>query len=93
MQSKTSKNTQKSKPKDSDYEALGKAVAAFYEHGYLNKRTSIRMSFLKGIAGGFGGVIGATVVVALVVWLLSVFGNISLLKPFTDTVQETIQPK
>jgi hypothetical protein len=41
---------------------------------------------------GFGGVIGATLVVALVIWLLSIFGNLPLIGDFFDSTKDTIQP-
>lgn len=88
--SKTSKPTSKrainSSPTNKDYEDLGKSIAAFYENGYLDKRTTIQMSLLKGIAGGFGGVIGATIVVALLLWILSFFDQV----PFIDKIVKSI---
>jgi hypothetical protein len=55
----------------------------------------LKMSFLKGIAAGFGGVIGATIVVGLVVWILSLFETIPLVGPVVDNVKGTVktQPK
>ena len=41
-----------------EYEQLGKAVASIFESGYLDKKQAYKTSFLKGIAGGLGGVIG-----------------------------------
>lgn len=80
-----------SKPKNSkEFENLGRTVAAIYETGYLDKKQMLKTSFLKGIVTGFGGVIGATIVVALVLWLLSLFGNIPILGRFADKVENTV---
>jgi hypothetical protein len=73
------------------YEALGKMVASIYESGYLDAKQTYKMSFLKGVVGGFGGVVGATIVVALLVWILSLFGHIPLIGNFVDKVNETVQ--
>ncbi len=79
--------TESKQPSAKQYQDLGKAVADFYENGYLSKRTSLKMSFLKGIAGGLGGVIGATLVVAMLLWALSLFNGI----PFIDRIVNNIE--
>lgn len=76
-----------------DYEQLGRAVASIFESGYLDKKQMYKTSFLKGMAGGLGGVIGATIVTALLVWFLSLFGQVPLLGHFVDSVQQTVEKK
>lgn len=73
------------------YEELGRIVASVYETGYLNKAQSYRNAFIKGVVGGFGGVVGATVVVALLLWVLSFFGEVPLVGDFSDKLQQTIK--
>lgn len=87
--SKTTKQTQNSKLED--YEQLGRIVASVYESGYLDKKTMYRTSFLKGLIQGLGGAVGATVLVALLIWVLSLFSQIPLLGRITDTFRTTIQ--
>lgn len=90
-----SKNTSgpdpRTTPKPKDYEQLGKTVAAIYETGYLDAGKSMRMSLFKGVAGGLGGVIGATVGVALLLWILSFFGEVPLIGDFVKKVEYTIE--
>jgi len=74
-----------------EYEKLGRTVAAIYESGYLDKKQMLKMSFLKGIVSGLGGVLGATIFVSLIIWLLSFFGSVPLVGRFGDKVQNTVQ--
>ncbi len=62
-------------------------VAHIYESGYLDKTQMLKTSFLKGVVTGFGGVVGATIVVGLVLWALSLLDWV----PYVDDVRQTIQ--
>ena len=73
-----------------EFEALGRIVSSIFETGYLDKKQAYKTSFIKGVFGGFGGVVGATVVVALIIWILSLFGNVPLVGRFTDKIQNTV---
>ncbi len=74
-----------------EYEQLGKLISAVYESGYLDKKQAYKTSFIKGIFSGLGGVIGATVVVGVLLWVLSLFGSVPLVGRFTDRVEQTVQ--
>jgi hypothetical protein len=50
-----------------------------------------KMNFIRGIFLGFGTVLGGTVVVALLVWILSFFVNIPGVGNSIEQVQQTIQ--
>ncbi len=76
-----------------DYEALGKQVMALYDAINPDRKGLYRTAFLKGIFTGLGSVIGATLVVAILLWVLTVLGNVSFVKPFTNGVRSTIQDK
>jgi len=82
---KTQKLTEK------QYEELGRHLVAIYETGYLDTGKSLKSSFLKGVFQGFGGVIGATVLVALLLWALTFFSEIPLLGHFLDKVHDAVE--
>lgn len=73
-----------------DYEQLGRMLESLYETSYANKRSLYKMSFIKGVIGGFGGVIGATVVVAIVAWILSLLHFVPFVHTITDNFQSTM---
>jgi hypothetical protein len=84
----------KNKPlSEKDYQQLGQQVADMYDTLKPNRRALYRVSFFRGLLGGLGGVIGATVGVALLLWLLSLFGQIPILGHFVDSVRHTIESR
>ena len=87
---KSKKQPSQAKP-SADYEQLGHMVANIYESGYLDRNKTYKMSFLKGVLGGLGGVIGATIVVGLLVWVLSFFHDVPLVGRFVDHFRHTVQ--
>lgn len=84
------KSSPKNKLTTKQYEDLGRIVASVYETGYLDAAKSYKQSFVKGVFQGFGGVIGATVLVALLIWILSLFSSVPLVGRFIDRVEETV---
>lgn len=80
----------KPKTKKVAYEELGKMMESIYESGYIDRNKLYKMSFIKGVVAGFGGVIGATIVVVLLLWVLSWFDGLPVVGPFFDDVKNTI---
>lgn len=72
---------------------LGKKLQAFYEAGYVDKKQALGFSFLKGLASGIGGVIGATLVLALLLWILGSLNEVPLIGPITESIKTTIESK
>ena len=68
-------------------------LETLYETGYSSHRDMYKMSFIKGVVTGFGGVLGATLLVALVIWILSLFDTVPLIGPVIDNVQDTVKSK
>jgi hypothetical protein len=84
------RKTPTSKPHPTPAE-LGQMLINIYESGYLDRVQSYKMSFIKGVLGGLGGVIGATIVVAVLLWVLSFLHDVPLLNRFSDNVRHTLQ--
>ncbi len=78
------------KQKKVDYERLGRLLHEVSEIGVDSQKKLYKVTFIKGIVGGFGGVIGATIVVAALLWIFSILGEVPLIGPFVDTLKSTI---
>jgi hypothetical protein len=57
----------------------------------LKTTNSFSQKFLLALVNGFGTVIGATVLIAILIFILSKLANIEFLKPFVQTIVETVQ--
>src|SRR4051794_2371489 len=80
-----------------NYEKLGRAVedALILDYVYVlhNTRRQIWSSFVRGVFAGLGGVIGATVGVAILVGLLQLFGGAPVIGHFFQDLGQTIQSR
>jgi len=76
-----------------DLEQLGLTVMALYDHLNPDRKGLYRTALLKGIVTGVGTVLGATIVIALVAWILSLIGHIPFVGPLTDNVRDTLQKR
>ena len=74
-----------------EYEQLGRVVSSIFDSGYLDKKQAYKTSFIKGLFGGLGGAVGATVLLALLIWVLTLFGRVPLIGHFVDNINETVQ--
>lgn len=79
--------------KSEEYKKLGQQIEAMYDTISPDRKKLYKTAFLKGVAQGVGGVVGATVVVALLIWLLSLFQEIPVLGHFVDSIQNTLQSR
>ena len=65
----------------------------FYDF-HKSRKQIYMMTFVRGLTFGFGSVLGATLVVAIVVWLLGQFGNVfPPLADFLNNLIDTMQKR
>lgn len=88
--SKKDKNSYK-EYSDSELEKIGRLVVNVGETGYRNKLAVYKMSFLKGILSGIGGVIGATIMIAILLFLLSLLSEIPLIGDLAQKLEYTVE--
>jgi hypothetical protein len=79
-----------------DYEKLGKAVANVFKSDYFNvietKKRFIYMTFLRGVLMGLGSAVGATLILAILLWVLSLFGELPWVGNFFESTKESLNP-
>lgn len=71
--------------------AMSAMLNELFQDMYEHRWTIYRMNFIRGIMMGFGSVIGATIVVALLLWFMSIFNHVPLIGDFVDTAKHSIQ--
>lgn len=85
---------EKSKPTREDYEKLGRAIESALINDYIsllgNTKRQIKGAFIRGIFTGFGTVLGATLVVALAVWILNQLGGLPWIGDYLKATEQTI---
>jgi Domain of unknown function (DUF5665) len=78
-----------------NYERLGKAVedALILDYIYVLHSTSrqIWSSFMRGVFAGIGGVLGATLGIALLLALLQLIGGFPLIGQYVKDISQTIE--
>ena len=68
-----------------------RALEVLFASDYVDSKKLYLENFIRGIVFGAGGVVGATLLVALVVWILSLFDQIPVIGPLFDETKQTIQ--
>jgi len=68
---------------------LGTKLQQFYNSGYVNKKQSILFAFYKGVASGFGALIGGTIVVGVLIWILSLFHQLPFAHNFINALHRS----
>ena len=80
---------------DKELLRLGKTLERILRKDYLevnaNWKRFILISFVRGLFIGLGSVVGATLLVALVVWLLNVFDGLPLIGDWFEDLQNSLK--
>lgn len=58
---------------------------------YTNRRRIYKLNFIRGILFGAGSALGGTVVIAIIVWVLSLFVNVPLVGDLFKNAQTSIE--
>lgn len=78
-------------PKIKDSKEVLKALEVLFAADYIDKKQLYWHNFLRGMAFSVGGVIGATLIIALLLWVLSLFDTVPFIGPVIDNTRETLK--
>ena len=85
------KKQQKATGKESiDTKAAVQALEYLMATGYVNKKRLYMENFFRGIFFSVGSILGATIVITLLLWVLSLFGNVPFIGDIVRNTQSTI---
>lgn len=79
------------KKEDKKLYELGKKVAAVIDVAGADRKAMMVNGFLRGLAQGFGAVVGGTFLVALLIWLLGLFNQLPLIGDAVEAISNTVQ--
>jgi hypothetical protein len=74
-----------------NHDEVAKALEILFATDYIDKKKLYVSNFLRGMAFSAGGVIGATLVIGIVLWILSLFDQVPLVGPLFESTRETIE--
>lgn len=81
----------KQKLSESQLADIGGKLVNLYETGYLTRGQAFKFSFLKGLVGGFGAFLGGTILIALLLWTLSLLSGVPVVDHIVRSIQNTLQ--
>ncbi|HEX4662325.1 MAG TPA: DUF5665 domain-containing protein [Candidatus Saccharimonadales bacterium] len=64
-----------------------------FEDYYAHRGQVYKMNFVRGIFFGVGSVLGGTIIVALLLWILSAFVQLPVIGQFFQNAQHTVEQK
>ena len=70
---------------------IAKALEILFAAGYVDRKKLYLENFIRGIVFSAGTIIGATIVLALVLWLLSLFDEVPFIGPLIDNMRDTLE--
>lgn len=79
--------------RDNEIDARKNIIEEMFYDFHRSRRQVYSMNFFRGLFFGFGSVLGATILIALLVWAINLFGALfpalaDFLNNLTDTMQQ-----
>jgi Domain of unknown function (DUF5665) len=88
---KKAKKSQDPKVLVKNRQDIAKALEILFAEGYVDRHKLYFENFIRGMFFSAGGVIGATVLITIVLWLLSLFNHVPFIGPIVENAQKTIE--
>lgn len=74
-----------------DQEAKRVVLEELFNDLYDNRGRIYKLNFIRGVLFGAGSALGGTIVIAFVVWILSLFVNVPLIGDTFKNAQQSIE--
>lgn len=74
-----------------NHDDIAKALEILFATDYIDKHKLYINNFIRGMFFSAGGVVGATLIIAILIWVLSLFDSVPLLGPLFENTRDTIQ--
>ncbi len=68
-------------------------IEQLFDDHYKHRARIYQVNFFRGIAFGFGSVLGATVLIALAIWVLSLFNELPFIGDITESARQSIEQR
>lgn len=68
-------------------------IEQLFDDHYKHRGRIYQVNFFRGISFGFGSVLGATVLVAVLLWLLSFFNEMPFIGDVVKSTQQSIEQR
>lgn len=88
---KRKKKKQEKETLKRNHDEIAKALEILFATDYIDKKKLYLSNFVRGMFFSAGGIIGATIVIALLLWIMSLFDSVPLIGPLLENTRETIQ--
>ncbi len=62
-----------------------------FQNMYSRRWQIYKMNFVRGMVFGFGGVLGGTILVVILIWTLSLFDHLPVIGHFVETVRHSLE--
>lgn len=85
------KNNNTEKKPDIDTQAAVQALEYLLAAGYVSRKRLYLENFIRGIMFSVGSVLGATVVISLLIWILSRFNSAPVIGDFIKAIEQSIK--
>ncbi len=70
---------------------IAKALEILFAAGYVNRHKLYYENFMRGLFFSAGGVLGATLLIGIVLWFLSLFDQVPLLGPIIERIVDQVK--
>lgn len=74
-----------------NHDEIAKALEILFATDYIDKKKLYTQNALRGMAFGAGGVIGASIIITILLWVLSLFNSVPLIGPVLENARQSIE--